>query len=220
MQPTSERSGSPTEDEIRAIAREEAQEVYETEIEDASGKSWSLRKLMDRYQLSRRQALAALGLIASGAGVGEAIKRAIVSTVGTAEAASSDDLTVPGTLDVDDATIANAPTSDDDALRWQEGVETGEVQADGANNSGGNDHWGQSAATISSVSFANAFKSTPNVVLTPSDDLDGTARRQYVESTQNRSTTGFDARFDQMTAADYSGSSDVYGADYYASEGR
>jgi len=97
------------EDKIRSIAREEAEEVYDVEVEDADGEGWSIGKLMDRFQVSRRTALKAIGLIAVGYGAPRAVLQVISQN---AEAAAQDDLNVPGTLtagsvDTDEADITN-----------------------------------------------------------------------------------------------------------------
>lgn len=124
-------------------------------------------------------------------------------------------------LTTDDAVINNAPTSDDDALRWQEGVETGTVTLDGQDNSTGNDDWGQGASATQSASFANAFASTPEVAVSPSQDVSsGVGIASWIAGAINKSTSGFDVRVYQMSANDESGTTDAYGVDYVASEGR
>jgi len=86
------------ESEIRRIAREEALDVAGLEAKDPDGEAWSIRKLMSQFEVDRRTALQAMGLIA----LGYAAPRAVLSTIsGTAEAAPDDNLTVPGTLDAD-----------------------------------------------------------------------------------------------------------------------
>jgi hypothetical protein len=87
-----------TEAEIRDIAREEArQEVAELEVEDSDGLEWSLAQFVDEFDLSRRQALQAMGLVALGYSGGAAVRRL---AIGEAEAATTDDLTIPGQLTV------------------------------------------------------------------------------------------------------------------------
>lgn len=83
--------------EERVEELEERQE--ELTVEDASGGSWSLTKLMDRFEINRRTALKAIGLVA----IGYTAPRAVLQAVsGTAEAQqSTDDLTVPGQLNAD-----------------------------------------------------------------------------------------------------------------------
>lgn len=89
-----------TAEQIREIAREEAQSVYDDEVvEDEDGKEWSVRSMMDRFEVSRRTALGAMGLLLAGvvADPAEAVMR---SYVGTAEAQSANDFTVPGDMTV------------------------------------------------------------------------------------------------------------------------
>lgn len=93
-------SSDISEDTIRRIARDEAEAVVADDVvvEDGDGEEWSLRTLMERFEVSRRTALQALGLLA----LGYAAPRAVLQAVsGTAAAAADDNLTVPGTLDVD-----------------------------------------------------------------------------------------------------------------------
>jgi hypothetical protein len=81
--------------QIREIAREEAQEVYDLRVRDADGTEWSLSTITERFGCSRRTALKALGLIAVGYTGPVALLKV---AAGTAEAAPDDDLTVPGTV--------------------------------------------------------------------------------------------------------------------------
>lgn len=132
----------------------------------------------------------------------------------------SDGSTGGSTISPDDASVANAPTGDDDVLRWQEGAETGTVTADGVDNSTGNDDWGQSTLASTTESFANAFSATPAVAVGLNNDQDSTNSDQYSISVNNKSSTGFDAIFRQMSSNDHSGTTDTYALDYVASEGR
>lgn len=89
-------AASLTEDEIRRLAREEVREVAGLDANDPDGEAWSVRKLMSQFEVDRRTALQAMGLIA----LGYAAPRAVLSAIsGTAEAAPDDNLTVPNTLD-------------------------------------------------------------------------------------------------------------------------
>jgi hypothetical protein len=97
------------EEAFRAIAREEAEAVTEERVTDGDGESWSLGQLVHDVGLTRRQALLAMFYMAGGAVGSTAIVQAFSDT---AEAAPTDDLTVPGTatvgtLDADAAIIAN-----------------------------------------------------------------------------------------------------------------
>lgn len=85
-----------TEETVREIAREEAREVHDLAVEDDSGEQWSLKRLMSNFKVTRRQALASLGLIAVGYAAPRAVAKVVV---GQAEADPGDDLTVPGVLD-------------------------------------------------------------------------------------------------------------------------
>lgn len=125
-------------------------------------------------------------------------------------------------VNTDDAAIANAPTSDDDALRWQEGVETGFAKADGVDNSSGDDNWGQSEANTANPTFDSAFSSIPEIATGISDDnnIVNVTAHEFRVSIQDRSKTGFTAVFRQMAAVDNSGVTDAYGTSYIASEGR
>lgn len=120
----------------------------------------------------------------------------------------------------DDATISNPPTGDNDALRWQEGAEVGTVTVSGADNSGGNDNWGQGANSSASTSFSNAFSATPKIGIAPDVDTANTWSLvdTYISGVLNKSTTGFDVRAETMAAADRT--SGTIGVDYVASEGR
>jgi hypothetical protein len=93
----SERTELPdgVEEEFRAIAREEAEAVTEEKVTDGEGESGSLGQLVHDVGLTRRQALLAMFYMAGGAVASTAIVQAFSDT---AEAAPSDDLTVPGTL--------------------------------------------------------------------------------------------------------------------------
>lgn len=122
-------------------------------------------------------------------------------------------------VSTDYAAIANAPTGNDDALRWQEGVETGVVTADGVDNSGGNDDWGQGTARSVTTSFDNAFAATPRIGI-GEYHVPGVATSQWQAAIANISATSFDINFWQMSADDNSGTTDAYKADYVATEGR
>jgi hypothetical protein len=97
--------------DIREIAREEAQDIHDVTVDDGD-EEWSLSKLMGRFEISRRTALKAIGLI----GLGYTAPKAVVSAVSQpAEAAPEDDLTVPGTLDAG-AVSTDAGTLDGDVM--------------------------------------------------------------------------------------------------------
>jgi len=86
-----------TEDDVRRIAREEAQSVATLEVDDPDGEGWSLGRFIDEFELSRREGLKALGLVALGYSGTEAVRRIAIEP---ASAAPADDLTVPGQLTV------------------------------------------------------------------------------------------------------------------------
>lgn len=95
-----------SQEDVQRIARSEAEAVYEElGVEDPDGRQWTLTRLCERFEVSRRTALEALGLIALGYTAPIAILK---STSGTAQAqAATDNLTVPGTVD------ASAVTTDE-----------------------------------------------------------------------------------------------------------
>jgi len=103
-----------TEVQIREIAREEARDVAGmTAADETTGEEWSVRRLIDRFELTRREAISAFGLIMIGVGAREAVARVLI---GSAEAAPQDDLTVPGTLNAgsvqtDETTINDSLTA-------------------------------------------------------------------------------------------------------------
>ena len=132
----------------------------------------------------------------------------------------SNDLTNVGSISTDGATINNAPTGSNDALRWQEGVETGEITADGLNNSTGDNDWGQSERNTVSDSFANAFAATPKIAIAEDQNTAGLFPNEWKAGLENASSTGLDAVFHQMAANDRSGTTDAYAIEYVASEGR
>jgi len=84
------------EEQIRRIAREEARDVAGIGVEGPDGEEWSLSKLMENFEISRRTALQAMGLIALGYHAPKAVLEVFAQD---GEAASQDNLTVPGTLD-------------------------------------------------------------------------------------------------------------------------
>lgn len=86
-------------EQIRQIAREEARDVYDDEVVEADGEEWSVRSMMDRFEIPRRTALGAMGLLIVGS-VTDPVEAVMRSYVGTAEA-QANDLTVPGTLSAD-----------------------------------------------------------------------------------------------------------------------
>jgi hypothetical protein len=130
-----------------------------------------------------------------------------------------DDATL-GSLGTDDASVTNSPTSDNDALRWQEGVEVGGVTADGVDNSGGDNGWGQGQITVVSETFSNAFNSVPEIGISEDANRDSVSNTEYKANMNNPSTTGFAVQFRQMSADDESGTTDAYAVSYVASEGR
>jgi len=93
-----------TEAQIREIARDEAREVAELEISDSDGEQWSLTRFIETFDLSRRQALQAMGLVALGYSGAAAVRRL---AIGEAEAATTDDLTVPGELTTSTVTVTS-----------------------------------------------------------------------------------------------------------------
>jgi len=107
-------------EQIRQIAREEARDVYDDEVVEADGEEWSVRSMMDRFEISRRTALGAMGLLIAGvvADPAEAVMR---SYVGTAEAQTGD-LTVPGTLSADAVSTDEADITGETFIKASRGV--------------------------------------------------------------------------------------------------
>ena len=119
-------------------------------------------------------------------------------------------------VSTDDASITNSPTGDDDPLRWQEGVEVGSGSISGTDRSGDDDGWNSLTTKTTSVSFDNAFGSTPTILTSvdSSEDLTG----GYMVNVENPSTTGFDMEFVEYHAFDRSDR--TLGGTYIATEGR
>jgi hypothetical protein len=86
---------SEFEEQVREIVRDEQQNIQSESVEDGDGEQWSLTDLVHKVGLTRRQALLAMFYMAGGAVASTAIVQAFSAS---AEAAPSDDLTVPGTL--------------------------------------------------------------------------------------------------------------------------
>ena len=80
----------------REEARQEARDVYDDEVVEADGEEWTVRSMMDRFEISRRTAIGAMGLLLVGS-VTDPVEAVMRSYVGTAEAQSKD-LTIPGTI--------------------------------------------------------------------------------------------------------------------------
>ena len=124
------------EEQIREIAREEARNIYELEVEDdETGEKWSIRRFIRDFKLSRREALQAVGLVALGVGAREAVAQILI---GDAQAAAQDNLNVPGTVDagaanVDDLTVTN---DGDGSGIGADSVDGYDIQKDGTDGSG------------------------------------------------------------------------------------
>jgi hypothetical protein len=80
----------------REAARDEANNILEEPVEADDGEEWSVRKMMDRFELSRRAALGAMGLLIVGS-VTDPVEAAL-RAVSQPAAAQTQDLTVPGTV--------------------------------------------------------------------------------------------------------------------------
>jgi hypothetical protein len=139
-----------TEAQIREIARKEARDVAGLEVDDdETGEKWSVRRFISEFDLSRREALQAIGLVSIGVGAREAVARIFIQN---AEAAPQDDLTVPGTLDagtvsteehsitklaveVKKTTSQSVSADTDTKVTFDNTVDNDGSQWDGANNS-------------------------------------------------------------------------------------
>ena len=119
-------------------------------------------------------------------------------------------------VSVEDASITNGPTEDDDALRWQEGVEVGSASISGRDRSDEDDGWNGNDTQTISLSFDNAFGSTPTIVTSAdsSEDLTG----GFMVNVENPSATGFDMEFTEYHGLDRSDR--TLGGTYIATEGR
>jgi len=176
------------EDKIRRIAREEAKKVNDIEVEGGDGEGWNLRKLMDQFEISRRTALAALGLIS----VGYHAPRAVLQVISRdAAAAPDDDLTVPGTLtagSVDTERLGINPTGK--VLSTTETVSTSTTainfgeRPDGIVAVYGEDD-GSSAAFVDAILCLQPGTSDP--LTFGSREFDSPSSRSY----ENPSTSGF-----------------------------
>lgn len=119
------------------------------------------------------------------------------------------------------ASVTNAPSSDNEVLRYQEGVETAQIQADGLDNSSGNDDWGQAAFTNDkSTSWSTAFPSNPRVAFSKNNNIDNVPAHEYDYFVKSVSTTGITIKFMQVSSANNSGTTNAYGVDVIASPGR
>lgn len=95
----------------REEARQEARDVYDDEVVEADGEEWSVRSMMDRFEISRRTALGAMGLLIVGS-VTDPVEAVMESYAGTAEAQTGPkDFTVPG-----DMTVGGALSADGAAI--------------------------------------------------------------------------------------------------------
>jgi hypothetical protein len=148
---------SEFEEQVREIVRDEQQNNGSESVQDGDGQQWSLTDLVHDVGLTRRQALLAMFYMAGGAVAAQAIMKAFSDT---AEAAPSDDLTVPGTLttssvDTDEAIIANESVD-----RHQTHIETIDPSS------------ATSAVTFSSVpSFDSYLLVFDNMILDAAGDL-------------------------------------------------
>jgi len=113
---------------------------------------------------------------------------------------------------------ANPPTGDNEVLRWQEGIEAGSARADGVDASADDDGMDSSTFTSVSVSFDNEFDTIPHIVTAIDNDLDNTGGYQPIVN--NKTTTGFDVVFVDYSGQDKSGTTNAYGAQYVATNGR
>jgi len=166
------------EEAFRAIAREEAEAVTDEHVTDGDGESWSLGDLVHDVGLTRRQALLAMFYMAGGAVASTAIVQAFSET---AEAAPSDDLTVPGTLDAGSVDTGSALIGEHEQIN---GIESGTLTHN--HSATADDTWGSADSITTSVSFSTAFSSAPDVAFATATNADLTT------STQNISTTGMD----------------------------
>lgn len=181
------------EEQFREIAREEAKDVYDIQVEDGDGSSWSLSSIMQRFEVDRRTALKALGLVAIGYTAPIAVLKAVS---GTAQAAATDDLTVPGTLD--------AGTVSTDS-----GVIDGSKDIPGVPSSSSNpvlsfDSWRQAASSRPAMIFVQTGcvtdGSTDARITLSVDESGGTAPDYFPNIARAPSELGDGGRMDDLTA--------------------
>jgi hypothetical protein len=134
--------------------------------------------------------------------------------------AKGNDITNVNQLDANSVNTENAPTGDDEVLRWQEGLEVGSVAVSGLDNSAGNDDWGQSVSTTVSVSFDDAFDAEPYITAVRDKDQTSLSAIDWDFEVKNVAATGFDIEIHQIRARDRSGVGTAYGVSWSATNGR
>jgi len=166
---------TPTEEQIRKIAREEARKVNDIEVEDADGEGWSIPKLMDQFEISRRTALQAIGLMSIGYHAPKAVLRVVSQN---AEAASDDNLTVPGTLDAGAVDTDRANIGGGDQINQ---IEFGTV--DMTYPAAASDATMDTNENVSTtITFSSEFSSIPSISL-DCRDREGVVAGYYVSTT-------------------------------------
>jgi len=166
-----------TKEEIRRIAREEAETVYakDVEVKDPDGEQWSLRTLMERFEIDRRTALQAIGLIALGYHAPRAVLTAVSQS---AEAAADDNLTVPGTLDAGAVDTDRANIGGGDQINQ---IEFGTV--DMTYPAAASDATMDTNENVSTtITFSSEFSSIPSISL-DCRDREGVVAGYYVSTT-------------------------------------
>lgn len=98
--------------------------------------------------------------------------------------------------------------------------ESGTITQEGADNSGGDNNWGQAETVSTRVSFDTEYNEPPEVFLTINKDQSVVNAYEYTVDVNNVTTDGFDIRFLQMAAEDRTGDSDAYAVNWWAVEGQ
>ena len=142
------------------------------------------------------------------------------------ESETFDDITVNntasvGTLDTDDGEVTNAPTGDDDILRWQEGVEVGQVVvSDGDGLTGAaDDGWDSFVFKSVSVTFNSSFVTTPKVCATINGSK-SQGENGVRAQVGNVTSSGFELFFIQYGTLDNDTNNNDIAADWIAADGR
>lgn len=189
-------------EQVREIAREEARDIYDdVVVQDDDGEEWSITKLIDQFQIGRRPALKALGLIAVGYPATGAALRAVSGTA-EAQTTGDGDFTVPG-----DMSVGGALSADDALIGGNDTLEAIEIGTFSFSGPSGatDDGWDSQAGASPDITFNSAFDNAPKVFVQPS--LSGTTGpEQYgTWSTQNITTSGFSLIYRNKSTTDLSG---------------
>jgi hypothetical protein len=173
---------------------------------------------------SRRAILAGgAGLVGGAALTGQASAQSAAGQVGTSsEPVDVEAATVTAdSVNTEEASIATAPTTNDDAARLQEVEESGAVQmTDGISLTGASDDgWDTEDNATTPASFSTAFADVPNVTTSISRTNSDAPFAGRVEE-NNVSATGTDITFRQYGTRDHAANNETIAAFWDASKGR